>query len=109
MTDRPPTAFTEADAKAWFDALVAYEPHLTPTEQVMNPVAQSFACYISANGVTICFALNHDDRITVHLNPVLAQNLIENLINAGLSGGWLDEARGLTLPVVNQRQGRRPY
>ncbi len=98
MTE-PKKAFTPADLTNWLNRQEALRP-ATPSipDCLTAPELVGFSGRARKRGATLALALSDGHTVTVTLDPVAAQNLIEELREAGRVCGWLDGKGAITFP-----------
>ncbi|WP_072858338.1 hypothetical protein [Loktanella atrilutea] len=104
MAPKMRPAFTQQEADAWSATMVETQPaEPTPAEGRRAVEATSFALRSWPHGVVLRLATGVAPMTDIHLNPVMAINLMMHLQRAGLAGGWLSPDGQLSSPQVEDR------
>jgi hypothetical protein len=104
MTGKTTQAFTKADLDRWVSIGAAQKPDApTITACLTAPEVSSFNSKVLNTGMVVSLKLDNGQTVTVKINPVVALQLLNNIIDCGKGGSWLDANARITIPVVDER------
>lgn len=88
------------DVLAWAQELAARKPPPTDLDLSAIPHILSLRTAAMKCGVSIRLASRDGRLIDMHLNPVSATYLVQQIMQSGRTGGWLDDHLTITAPLA---------
>jgi hypothetical protein len=102
MTGKPTQAFTMSDLNRWEAIGIAEQPDMpSHASCITAPSISSFNSKGLNTGLVANLKLDNGETLMVHINPVVALQLLNNIIDCGKRGGWMDSNARITFPIVS--------